>query len=93
MRAISTAHRSCAWLLGRAGWAGTGKAVREDAAFEVFGKRFAYIGLGAVVVALVGKLARAGQVKPGLVVLGHRLVEQRALWVTRKVNRRALMYM
>jgi hypothetical protein len=43
-----------------------------------------------VVVALVGKLARAGQVKPGLVVLGHRLVEQRALWVTQKVNRRAL---
>ncbi len=59
-------------------------------AFEVFSKRFAYIGLGAVVVALAGKLARPGQVKPGFVVLGHRLAEQRALWVTRKVNRRAL---
>ena len=31
---------------------GAGKAVREDAAFQVLGKRLAHIGLGAAVVAL-----------------------------------------
>ena len=36
-------------------------------------------------VALAVKLARAGQVKPSLVVLGHCLVEQRALGVPRVV--------
>jgi len=65
--------------------AGAGKAVGEDAAFQVFGKRFAYKGLGAAVVALPVKLARAGQVKPGLVVLGHCLVEQCVLGVARVV--------
>ncbi len=42
--------------------AGTGKAVGEDAAFQILLERFAYIGLGAVVVALPVKLACAGQV-------------------------------
>jgi hypothetical protein len=55
--------------------------VGEDAAFEVLDKHFAHIGLGAVVVALVGKLACAGQRKPSLIVLGHGLVPQRALRV------------
>ena len=51
----------------------TGKAVRKDAAFAVFGKGFAHIGLGAVVVALAVELARAGQFKPSLVMLSNRL--------------------
>ena len=38
-----------------------------------------------MVVALAVKLARAGQITPGVVVLGHRLVEQRALGVARVV--------
>ncbi len=59
---------------------GTGQAVGEDAAFEVLDKRFAHIGLGAVV-ALAGKLACAGLLKPGLIVLGHGLVQQPALRV------------
>ena len=42
-------------------------------------------GLGRVVVALTVELARAGQLKPALVMLGHRLVEQRAFGVTRLV--------
>jgi hypothetical protein len=58
-----------------------GKAVGEDAAFQVFGKRLAHIGLGGVVIALSVKLACAGQLKPALVVLGYGLVEQRALRV------------
>ena len=41
--------------------AGARKTVGEDAAFQVFGKRFANIGLGAGVVALAVELARAGQ--------------------------------
>jgi hypothetical protein len=48
--------------------AGAGKAVGEDAAFKVLDKRFAHTGLEAVVVALTGKLACAGQLKPGLIV-------------------------
>ncbi len=66
--------------------AGAGKAVGEDAAFEVLLKRFAHIGLGAAVVALPVELACAGQIKPGLVVLGHGLVQQRALGVARVVE-------
>jgi hypothetical protein len=54
--------------------ASAGKAVGKDAAFQVLGKRFAHIGLGAVVVALAVELACAGQLKPGLVVLGQGLV-------------------
>jgi hypothetical protein len=48
--------------------AGARKTVGEDAAFKVLDKRFAYTGLEAVVVALTGKLACAGQLKPGLKV-------------------------
>jgi len=48
--------------------AGKDKAVGEDAAFKVLDKRFAYTGLEAVVVALTGKLACAGQLKPSLIV-------------------------
>jgi hypothetical protein len=63
--------------------ASAGKAVGEDAAFQILLEGLAYIGLGAVVVALPVKLACAGQLKPGLVMLGHCLVQQRALGVAR----------
>jgi hypothetical protein len=63
-----------------------GKAVGKDAAFQVLLERFAHAGFGAVVVALTLELARAGQIKPGLVVLGHGLVQQRALGVARVVE-------
>jgi len=53
----------------------------KDAAFQILGKRFAYVGLGAVVVALAVELACAGQLQPGLVVLGYCLVQQRTLGV------------
>ena len=66
--------------------AGAGKAVRKDAALQIFLEGFAHIGFGAVVVALPVELARAGQLKPALVVLGHRLVEQRAFGVARVVE-------
>jgi hypothetical protein len=57
------------------------KAVRKDAALQVFAKRLADIGLGAVVVALPIELACTDQLKPALIVLGNGLVEQRALRV------------
>ena len=41
--------------------AGAGKAVRKDAAFQIFCKRLAHIGLGCVVIALAVELTRAGQ--------------------------------
>jgi hypothetical protein len=66
--------------------AGKGRAVGKDAEFQVFGKRFAYIGLGAAVVPLAVELPRAGQLKPGLAVLGYRLAEQLALGVARIVE-------
>ena len=65
---------------------GSGKAVREDAAFQIFAKGLADIGLWRVVVALPVELAGAGQLKPGLEVLGNGLVEQRALWMARVVE-------
>jgi hypothetical protein len=40
---------------------GAGKAVRKDAALQIFLEGFAHIGFGAVVVALPVELARAGQ--------------------------------
>ena len=60
---------------------GPGKAMRKDAAFEVFAKGLADIGLGGVVVALAIELACAGQLKPALKMLGYGLVEQSALGV------------
>ena len=63
-----------------------GKAVRKDAAFQVLGKRFAYIDLWRVVVALPVELACAAQLKPGLVVLGNCLAQQCALGVARVVE-------
>jgi len=58
-----------------------GKAVGEDAAFEVFAESFLYVGGRRVVVALAIELACAGELKPGLEVLGHRAVQQGALGV------------
>jgi len=66
--------------------AGTSKAVRKNAALEVFGERFAHIGLWRVVVAQSVVLACTGKIQPSLVVLGHRLVQQRALGVARVVE-------
>lgn len=58
----------------------------KDAALEVFGKSLARTGLGAVVGVLPVELARAGQFKPSLVVLGHGLAQQRALEAARVVE-------
>ena len=63
-----------------------GKAVRKDAAFQIFAKGLADIRLGGAVVALAVELACAGQVKPGLEVFGYRLVQQRALGMARVVE-------
>lgn len=60
-----------------------GKTARKDAALQIFLEGFAHTCLRAVVVSLAARLARAGQVKPSLVVLGHHLVEQRAFGVAR----------
>ena len=48
----------------------SGKAVRKDAAFHIFTKRLADIGLWHVAVALPVKLAGTGQIKPGLKMTG-----------------------
>ena len=66
--------------------AGADKAVGKDAAFEVFAKRLAHIGLGGAQGALPIELACTGQVKPGRVVLGYRLVQQRTLRMARVVE-------
>jgi len=63
-----------------------GKTVRKDAAFQIFAKGLADIGLGGVVVALAVELAGTGQLKPGLEVLGYGLVEQSPLGVARVVE-------
>ena len=57
----------------------------KNAALQVLLKDLAHIGIGAVVVALPVKIASADLIKPGLLMLGHRLVDQRALWVARVV--------
>ena len=51
-----------------------GKAVRKDAAFQIFAKGLAHKGLWRVVVSLAVKLARAGQFKPGLEMLGNGFI-------------------
>ena len=58
----------------------------KDAAFQIFAKGLADVGLGGVVVTLAVELAGAGQLKPGLEVLGYGLVQQRALGVARVVE-------
>ena len=69
---------------------GPHKAVGKDAAFEILGKRLAHIGLGGAVVALTVELACTGKVEPSLVVLGYRLVQQRALGMARVVELRVV---
>jgi hypothetical protein len=61
----------------------SGKAVGKDAAFQIFAKGLADIGLGGVVVALAVELAGTGQLKPGLELLGNRLVQQSPIGVAR----------
>jgi hypothetical protein len=66
--------------------ASAGKAVCKDAAFQIFAKRLADIGLWRVVGTLRVELARTGQIKPSLEMLGCCLVAQRALRVARIVE-------
>ena len=97
--AADLAHECNAWLtamgLKRVGHKvvvatiitpGPGKAVRKDAAFQIFAKRLADKGLGCVVVALTVKLTGAGQLMPSLEVFCYGLVEQSPLGVTRVVE-------
>ena len=65
---------------------GAGKAVGEDAALQILLERHANIGLWGVVVALAVELTCAGELMPGLEVLGNGLVEQRAFGVARVVE-------
>jgi hypothetical protein len=58
----------------------------KDAAFQIFTKRLADIGLGGVVVALAVELTCTGQLKPGLEVLGDGLVQKSPLGVARVVE-------
>lgn len=60
-----------------------GKPVGEDAALQILLERLAHKGPEAVVLALPVELARPGQFQPGFIVLGDRLVQQRALKVAR----------
>ena len=53
----------------------------EDAAFQIFAKRMADIGLWCVVVALAVELAGTGKFMPSLEVLGDGLVQQGPLGV------------
>ena len=63
---------------------GARKAMGKDAAFQIFEKGLAGIGLGGrVLVALAVELACTGQLKPGLEMLGEGLVEQSPPWVAR----------
>ncbi len=66
--------------------AGACKAVRKDAAFEVFAKRLADVGTWRMVIALAVELAATGQLKPCLEMLGHCAVQQGVLGVTRVVE-------
>ena len=66
--------------------AGTRKAVRKDAALQVFAKRLADVGTWRMVIALAVELAATGQVKPGLEMLGHCAVQQGVLGVARVVK-------
>ena len=55
----------------------------KDAAFEVFAKRLADVCPWCVVVTLPVELTGAGQLKPGLKVLGDSAVQQASLGVAR----------
>ena len=66
--------------------AGAGKAVGEDATFQIFAKRLAHVGAGCLVVTLAIELAGAGQRMPGLEMLGYCFVQQGALGVARVVE-------
>ena len=63
-----------------------GKAMRKDAALQIFAKRLADVGPWRVVVALTVELAGTYQLKPGLEVLGNSAVQQRMLGVARVVG-------
>ena len=58
----------------------------KDAAFQIFAKGLADIGLGCMVVALAIELTGTCQLKPGLEMFGYSLVQQRALRVARVVE-------
>lgn len=63
------------------------KAMRKDAAFQIFAKRLAHKGARCVMVALAVELACAGQLKPCHEMLTDGLVQQRSLGVARVVKR------
>ena len=63
-----------------------GKAMGKDAAFQIFAKGLADIGLWGVVVALAVELTGTGQLKPGFEMFGYGLVQQRAFGVARVVE-------
>ena len=61
--------------------AGAGKAVGKDATLQILAKSPLDIRGRRVVVALAVELASAGQLKPGLEVLGYRAAQQGAFGV------------
>lgn len=60
--------------------------MRKDATFEVFAKRLTDVRAWRVTITLTVELACAGELKPGFVVFGNGLVEQRSLGVARVVE-------
>ena len=66
--------------------AGAGKAVRKDAALQVFAKRLLNVPGRCVVIALAVELPGADQLKPGLEVFGHCVVQQGVLGMARVVE-------
>jgi hypothetical protein len=65
-----------------------GKAVRKDAAFQIFAKGLVDVGPWCVVVTLAVELASAGQRTPCLEMLDNGLVQQRTFRVARVVELR-----
>jgi len=55
--------------------------MRKDAAFQILLEGLSNVGPWRAMVALPVELALAGLIKPGLVVRGYRLVQQRAFGV------------
>ena len=65
---------------------GAGKAVGEDAAFQIFAKRLANKNLLGLVVALTVELDIVNECMPGLKVLGYRWAQQPAFSLARVVE-------
>ena len=74
MQARAFAGESDEVVVAAVATAGAGKAMRKDAAFEIFAKGLADTGLGCVVVTLAVGLACAGEFMPSLEMVGYGLV-------------------